>query len=146
MLCSVQYDTNGDGSLDALEMTNVLKSMNLFESDGQVAAIIKGLDANGDGKVQLRELANFLNSKPEKKSRPEEEEEQEARAAHANSFSTWHSHGMRTTARSCAPHVRVRCVCAVHARCAYIGGRPGHGYCFGGRQGHRGWHQRHAGE
>ena len=85
MLCSVQYDTNGDGSLDALEMTNVLKSMNLFESDGQVAAIIKGLDANGDGKVQLRELANFLNSKPEKKSRPEEEE-QEARAAHANSF------------------------------------------------------------
>ena len=81
MLCSVQYDTNGDGSLDALEMTNVLKSMNLFESDGQVAAIIKGLDANGDGKVQLRELANFL-----KKSRPEEEEEQEARAAHANSF------------------------------------------------------------
>ena len=85
MLCSVQYDTNGDGSLDALEMTNVLKSMNLFESDGQVAAIIKGLDANGDGKVQLRELANFLNSKEKKKSRPEEEEEQEARAAHANS-------------------------------------------------------------
>lgn len=71
-----EYDTNGDGSLDALEMTNVLKSMNLFESDGQVAAIIKGLDANGDGKVQLRELANFLNSKPEKNSRPEEEEEQ----------------------------------------------------------------------
>ena len=86
MLCSVQYDTNGDGSLDALEMTNVLKSMNLFESDGQVAAIIKGLDANGDGKVQLRELANFLDSKPEKKSRPEEEEEQEARTAHAKSF------------------------------------------------------------
>ena len=85
-LLSAQYDTNGDGSLDALEMTNVLKSMNLFESDGQVAAIIKGLDANGDGKVQLRELANFLNSKPEKKSRPEEEEEQEARAAEANSF------------------------------------------------------------
>ena len=126
-------------------MTNVLKSMNLFESDGQVAAIIKGLDANGDGKVQLRELANFLNSKPEKKSRPEEEEEQEARAAHANSFKyitfTWHARHstLLRTARTCA------LLCAVHARCAYIGGRPGHGYCLGGRQGHRGWRQRHAG-
>ena len=55
-------------------MTNVLKTMNKFESEAQVTAIIKGLDANGDGKVQLRELAGFLNSKPDKKTRPEEEE------------------------------------------------------------------------
>ena len=71
---ALQFDTNGDGCLDALEMTNVLKTMNKFESEAQVTAIIKGLDANGDGKVQLRELAGFLNSKPDKKTRPEEEE------------------------------------------------------------------------
>ena len=54
---ALQFDTNGDGCLDALEMTNVLKNMNKFESEAQVTAIIKGLDANGDGKVQLRERA-----------------------------------------------------------------------------------------
>ena len=56
---ALQFDTNGDGCLDALEMTNVLKNMNKFESEAQVTAIIKGLDANGDGKVQLRELVGF---------------------------------------------------------------------------------------
>lgn len=34
-------------------------------------------------------------------------------------FSTWHPHGIPTTARSCAPHVRVRCVCAVHIPAAH---------------------------
>ena len=133
---TLQFDTNGDGSLDALEMTNVLKTMNKFESVAQVAAIIKGLDANGDGKVQLRELSGFLNSKPDKKTRPEEEE---ACAVH---MACTHGHMACTRSIRSAyiPHVGV-----LTAHIRYTGGRLGHGHCFGGRQGHRGWRQRHAG-
>ena len=70
---ALQYDTNGDGSIDALELANVLKTIGKYESESQVEAIIKRMDTSGDGKVQLRELVGFLNL-PAKKVRPEEEQ------------------------------------------------------------------------
>ena len=55
-----EADQNGDGSIDAIELTDALKAIGKYESEQQVSELIKTMDSSGDGKVQLRELIAFL--------------------------------------------------------------------------------------
>ena len=46
-----RYDTNGDGSIDADEMSNV---------DGRAKDMMTGADSNGDGSVSRAELEKAM--------------------------------------------------------------------------------------
>eukprot|EP00930_Biecheleria_cincta_P074629 TRINITY_DN61841_c0_g1_i1.p1 TRINITY_DN61841_c0_g1~~TRINITY_DN61841_c0_g1_i1.p1 ORF type:complete len:690 (+),score=117.44 TRINITY_DN61841_c0_g1_i1:57-2126(+) len=53
-----QYDTNGDGSIDAAEMKRVLSGLGMTQDE--VAALFSEADMDGDGRLSTDEFAKWL--------------------------------------------------------------------------------------
>lgn len=58
------YDQDGNGSITAAELTNILKTLNLYQNDQQVAALLAEVDKDGNGTIEFDEFtAILLNAK-----------------------------------------------------------------------------------
>jgi len=55
-----RLDKNGDGTLDFLEMSLMLRSGKPDMTDRELNVLYRGIDKNGDGKVGFKEFVNFI--------------------------------------------------------------------------------------
>ena len=58
--CWRLFDQNGDGFIDAVELTAVLRKLGIEANDAEIQEMIEVADLNGDGKVDFTEFKLIL--------------------------------------------------------------------------------------
>ncbi|KAK1351638.1 putative calcium-binding protein CML23 [Heracleum sosnowskyi] len=53
------FDTNGDGKIDASELRSILLTLGTDASPKEIAGIMSEIDSDGDGFIDLNEFAKF---------------------------------------------------------------------------------------
>ncbi|KAJ7534820.1 hypothetical protein O6H91_12G005700 [Diphasiastrum complanatum] len=56
----VQFDKDGDGSITALEMGSLFRSLGLTPSEEQLEAVIRKVDSNNNGLIEFSEFVSLI--------------------------------------------------------------------------------------